>query len=95
MDVQGLYHGVPMIIIPLYVEQPLNANRIENLGAGIALRIASPINAKELAQQLGSAFKRILASDSYAKEAQHISKLMRAQRWTPVQKAASASRAAA
>ncbi|KAK9806604.1 hypothetical protein WJX73_008120 [Symbiochloris irregularis] len=86
---EGLYHGVPMIMIPLYVEQPLNANRIQNLGAGIALQIASPINPRELAQNLGTAFERVLATDSYAEKARHISKLMRAERWTPAQKAAS------
>lgn len=87
--VQTLYHGVPAIIIPLYGEQPLNADRVDQLGAGIGLRIETPIDDSELDLRLSAAFKQIFGSDSFAREAQRISKLMRAEHWTPVEKAAS------
>ena len=89
---QSFFHGVPMIVIPLYGEQPWNARQAEHLGAGIGLDIASPIDAQELAQQLSAALANMLATDAYALKAQHVSKLMRKQRWSPMEKAASTTR---
>ncbi len=33
----GLAAGVPMVVLPLFADQPFNARRVESLGAGIAL----------------------------------------------------------
>jgi MGT family glycosyltransferase len=34
---ESLYHGVPMVAIPQMIEQAMTAQRIEELGLGIAL----------------------------------------------------------
>lgn len=78
-----------MIVIPLYAEQPWHASQVHMLGNGIGLKIPSPITAAALAESLAAAFTKILATDSYLLKAQQISRRMRAERWTPVQKAAS------
>lgn len=89
VHVQGLYHGTPMIVIPLYAEQPWHASQVQHLGNGIGLKIPSPITAEVLGQSLSAAFSKILGTDDYLVKAQQISQRMRAERWTPVQKAAS------
>ena len=33
----GLAAGVPMVVLPLFADQPYNARRVADLGAGIAL----------------------------------------------------------
>ncbi|KAK9788715.1 hypothetical protein WJX73_009149 [Symbiochloris irregularis] len=86
---ETIYHGTPAIIIPLIVEQTYNANQAEMLGFGLAIDLPAPLDLKILEQHLTRAFKKILASDSYSHKAKELSHLMRAKRWTPVEKAAS------
>ncbi len=38
----GLRAGVPMVLAPLFAEQPYNAARVEEVGAGITLRMSHP-----------------------------------------------------
>ncbi|KAK9794958.1 hypothetical protein WJX73_003384 [Symbiochloris irregularis] len=86
---EAWYHAVPMIIIPLYGEQPWHAKQVEALGAGLGIHIASPIDIAQLARLLSAAFTKLLATDDYLNTARRYSQLMRAERWTPVEKAAS------
>lgn len=52
---EGLYYGVPLIVVPQQVEQQYTANRIVQLGAGVKLDNATPT-----ADQLHSAVERVL-----------------------------------
>ena len=89
MWVQSLYHGVPPVIIPLFVEQPMNAQQAAMLGVGQDVTVPFPIQASVLAPKLGRALQEVLGSDKFYQAAAHTSRLMRARRWTPAEEAAS------
>ena len=36
---EGLYYGVPLIVIPQSADQPLIAERVSNIGAGMKLEM--------------------------------------------------------
>ena len=57
----GLAAGVPMAVLPLFADQPHNARRVAELGAGIAVDKAS---------ELTDAVRRLLAEPSYRATAQ-------------------------
>ena len=69
--------------------QPINAQQGQHLGAGVHVDVKLPIKAAALKGTLGPALQRVLSERSYKESAQHISRLMRATRWTPAEKAAS------
>jgi UDP:flavonoid glycosyltransferase YjiC (YdhE family) len=52
----GLAAGVPMAVLPMFADQPWNAERIAELGAGMAVEDAS---------QLGDAVRALLDDESY------------------------------
>ena len=64
----ALCSGVPTVVVPLFADQPYNARRVEQLGAGIAL---------DSVAGLGDAVRRILAEPSYRQEAQRIAEAAR------------------
>ena len=80
-----------MAIVPLFMEQPRNARLAEDKGAAISVAVKSPIEAAELEPKLRAALGKMLGSPSYKEAALNISRVMRAQRWTPAEKAASVS----
>ncbi|HEX5618585.1 MAG TPA: glycosyltransferase [Solirubrobacteraceae bacterium] len=59
----GLAAGVPMAVLPLFADQPHNARRVADLGAGIALDNATGI---------ADAVRRLIAEPSYRETAQQI-----------------------
>ena len=59
----ALCSGVPAVVVPLFADQPYNARRVEQLGAGIAL---------DSVAGLGDAVRRLLADRSYRAAAQRI-----------------------
>jgi UDP:flavonoid glycosyltransferase YjiC (YdhE family) len=59
----ALAAGVPMALVPLFADQPLNARRVADLGAGIALDGAGSIG------DLGAAVGTLLADTSYRERA--------------------------
>jgi UDP:flavonoid glycosyltransferase YjiC (YdhE family) len=59
----GLAAGVPMAVLPLFADQPYNADRVAGLGAGIAL---------DGTAGLGDAVRRLLGEPSYRRAAQRI-----------------------
>jgi UDP:flavonoid glycosyltransferase YjiC (YdhE family) len=60
----GLAAGVPMAVLPLFADQPYNAARVEQLGAGVALR-RGPAGVAGLAD----AVRALLADERYAARA--------------------------
>ena len=59
----GLAAGVPLAVLPLFADQPFNAQRVTELGAGITLDDASGA---------GDAVRRLLADPAYGKAAQRV-----------------------
>ena len=55
----ALHHGVPLVCTPIDRDQPLNASRVEALGAGIAL------DGSATAAEIAEAVERILADGSF------------------------------
>ncbi|MDD9269367.1 macrolide family glycosyltransferase [Paenibacillus sp. GCM10023248] len=60
---EGLYYGVPLIVIPQSADQPIIAGRVAGIGAGIRLHMQSLT-----ANQLREAAERVL-NDAFFKEA--------------------------
>ena len=63
----GLAAAVPMVVVPLFADQPLNARRVDAVGAGIALE-----GGAGAVGQLRSAVLRVLEEDSFRKASQAI-----------------------
>ena len=59
----GLAAGVPMAVLPLFADQPHNARRVTELGAGIAV---------DNAAELTDAVRRLIAEPSYRAAAQRV-----------------------
>jgi UDP:flavonoid glycosyltransferase YjiC (YdhE family) len=59
----GLTAGVPMAVLPLFADQPFNAKRVHELGAGIAVETAS---------QLGDAVRSLLEDPSYRQASRRV-----------------------
>jgi len=61
---EGLYNGIPLIVIPQSADQPVIAKQVENLGAGIKLHM------KELTEeQLRESVELVLNNPSYKEAA--------------------------
>jgi MGT family glycosyltransferase len=63
----GLASGVPMVVVPLFADQPSNAAQVAAIGAGIALD-GGPAAVNRLAQ----AVERVLSEGSYRRCARSI-----------------------
>ncbi|MGG4220199.1 macrolide family glycosyltransferase [Paenibacillus jamilae] len=59
---EGLYYGVPLIVIPQSADQPIIAGRVANMGAGIKLQMESLT-----ANQLREAADHVLSLPSFKK----------------------------
>ena len=59
----GLAAGVPLAVLPLFADQPFNARRVAELGAGVTLDRAS---------RAGDAVRWLLADPAYRKAAQRV-----------------------
>ena len=68
----ALTFGVPMVCIPIFLEQPDNAAAVERLGAGKVLdRSASP-------SDIRAAVEDVLANPAFGREAQRVADALRA-----------------
>lgn len=65
---EGLYYGVPLIVIPQSADQPIIAQRVANIGAGIQLQMQSLT-----ADQLREAADHVLNHQSFLKAVGNIS----------------------
>jgi UDP:flavonoid glycosyltransferase YjiC (YdhE family) len=65
---EGLYYGVPLIVIPQSADQPIIAGQVANIGAGITLHMQNLT-----ANQLREAADHVLNSSSFKKAATNIS----------------------
>lgn len=63
----GLASGLPMVVVPLFADQPLNARRVEAIGAGIALD-----GGPAAVSALNDAVRRVLDQQSYRKAARRL-----------------------
>ena len=68
---EGLYNGLPLVVVPQMGDQFVVAKRVEEFGAGIELRKnVEPSN-------IGQAVNEILSNNSYKENAQKIAKSLR------------------
>ena len=74
---EGLYFGVPLILIPQQAEQLINAVVVEKQGAGIVLR-QRMAERGVTAADLQTALQTIRAQSSYREAAARIQKSLRA-----------------
>ena len=79
----ALAAGVPMVLVPLFADQPFNARRVAELGAAIALN-DEPASLPRLEQ----AARELLSGDRYRDRARAISDEI--QTLPPVEQAANA-----
>ncbi len=83
---QGAYHGVPLIGMPLFAEQPDNIARAIDRGFALSVSVKK---LETLAKDLELALKRVLKEPSFAANAARVSRIMQAHRETPAEIAAS------
>lgn len=69
---EGLYYGVPLVVIPQSADQPLIARQVANIGAGISLQMQGLT-----ANQLREAAEQVLSGSSYKTAAANIGESFR------------------
>ncbi|QHW32001.1 glycosyl transferase family 1 [Paenibacillus rhizovicinus] len=57
---EGLYYGVPLVVVPQSADQPIIAGQVENVGAGVQLQMSDLT-----ADQLSEAADRVLSRASF------------------------------
>ncbi|XP_041449688.1 UDP-glycosyltransferase UGT5 [Drosophila obscura] len=69
---EAQYHGVPMLALPVFADQPGNADKIEENGYGLRLELTS-LDVKEFKE----AIDEIISNPKYARNVKNFSKLYR------------------
>ncbi len=69
---EGLYYGVPLVVIPQMLEQSITAKRVEELGLGIALE--SNAMTVDLLQE---AITRVASKPEFSTRVQHMRDIIR------------------
>jgi hypothetical protein len=78
---EGMYHGVPMINIPLYSDQHYNAKRADYHGFSETLDIQS-----FTAEDLMATIQQVLSTNTYVKNIQKASNIFRSEPMSPREK---------
>ena len=79
---ESAYHGMPMVVLPLFGDQPANAGKVHEAGIGVILDI------KDLTPVLvTNAIIEVLENPKYKENAVRVSKLMHHRRTTPTEEA--------
>uniref|UniRef100_A0A8C6U307 UDP-glucuronosyltransferase n=1 Tax=Neogobius melanostomus TaxID=47308 RepID=A0A8C6U307_9GOBI len=79
---EAIYHGVPIIGLPLFFDQPENLSRLKSKGGAVMLDIATLDR-----QVLGDALKTVLNEVSYTNNMKRLSRLHRDQPLSPMDQA--------
>jgi MGT family glycosyltransferase len=66
----GLAGGVPMVVVPLFADQPHNARRVQDIGAGVALGPDGLV-------RLGDVVRGVLADRAYGAAARRVADEMK------------------
>lgn len=79
---EGAYHGTPMVVLPLFGDQPANAMKVYEAGIGVILDLQdlTPI-------QVTNAITEVITNPKYKENALKVSKLIRHRRVTPTEEA--------
>ena len=80
---EALYHGVPIIGMPVFCDQPYNAARIQAKGVGIYLNVVD-----FTIKDLDMAINELFSNTMYNKNIMKASKVYRSRYFTPSQRAA-------
>lgn len=83
---QAAYHGVPVVGLPLFAEQPDNMARAVEQGFGLSVDVNDALG---LSQNLRRALQQVLGDPSFSGNATRISRLIKSTRWSPADQAAS------
>jgi MGT family glycosyltransferase len=70
---EALYHGVPLIVVPMAADQPIVASRVAALGAGLKLE-----REQATAEHLRQAVDEVLGNPSYRANSSRIGQSLRA-----------------
>jgi UDP:flavonoid glycosyltransferase YjiC (YdhE family) len=70
--------GVPLVVVPLFADQPANARRVEEVGAGLAVEPARE-DPDATIEPLREAVRRILAEPSHRERARAIADELRGE----------------
>lgn len=74
---EGLYYGVPEVVVPHQMEQLMNAKRVAEVGAGILLGSQYPYG-RVTAEELREALDKVLSDASYREKAQEMGETLKA-----------------
>jgi UDP:flavonoid glycosyltransferase YjiC (YdhE family) len=74
----GLAAGLPMVVVPLFADQPANARRVAEVGAGLAVE-PGPAAQEATATGIREAVRRVLAEESFRERARALAAEARAQ----------------
>jgi UDP:flavonoid glycosyltransferase YjiC (YdhE family) len=74
----ALAAGVPLVVVPLFADQPQNARRVAEVGAGLAVEPNRDDIPATIAP-LREAIERVLSDASYGERAQHLADELRAE----------------
>ncbi|XP_078603319.1 UDP-glucuronosyltransferase 2A3-like [Branchiostoma floridae x Branchiostoma japonicum] len=79
---EALHHGVPMVCLPLFADQPANAARVVARGLGVKLDFSTVTS-----DQLYQAILHVVTNTSYRETAARLSRLHRDQPQSPMERA--------
>ncbi|KAL3161225.1 hypothetical protein ABBQ38_009591 [Trebouxia sp. C0009 RCD-2024] len=83
---EAAYHGVPIVGLPLFAEQPDNMARAVEQGFGLSVDVN---DAMGLSHNLRRALQQVLGDPSFPGNATRVSRLIKSTRWSPAVQAAS------